>query len=74
MYLLWPRHLLLVNGGEKIKIEVEKEEKWLVEQNSDYHQGVPAIIIMLNGDRSKRAHKHFYNAKSGVVIIIGQHT
>jgi len=39
-----------------------------------YHQGVPAITIIVDGGWSKRCHRHSYNAKSGVGIIIGKET
>lgn len=55
-------------------IEAGKEERQLAEINNDYHQGVPCITVIVDGGWSKRAHKHSYNAKSGVGIIIGQRT
>ena len=36
--------------------------------------GIPAITVIVDGGWSKRAHKHSYNAKSGVGIIIGKET
>ena len=36
--------------------------------------GDPAITVILDGGWSKRSHKHSYNAKSGVGIIIGLET
>ena len=54
--------------------EAGKEEKRLAEENNEYHEGVPAITVIVDGGWSKRAHKHSYNAKSGVVIIIGAKT
>jgi len=33
-----------------------------------------AITVILDGSWSKRSHKHSYNAKSGVGVIIGHHT
>ena len=36
--------------------------------------GVPSITVIVDVGWSKRAHKHSYNAKSGVRIIIGQLT
>lgn len=64
--------------GEVWEREMEKamlkEEKRLAEQRGDYHQGVPAITVIVDGGWSKRSHKHSYNAKSGVGIIIGQAT
>ena len=37
----------------------------------EYHDGVPAITVIVDGGWSKRSHKHSYNAKSEVAIIIG---
>ena len=36
--------------------------------------GYPAITVIVDGGWSKRSHKHSYNAKSGVAIIIGKQT
>ena len=58
----------------KSMIEAGKEEKRLAEVRGDYHNGVPAITVILDGGWSKRSHKHTYNAKSGVGIIIGKCT
>ena len=55
-------------------IEAGKQEKILAEENGDYHQGVPSITVIVDGGWSKRSHKHSYNAKSGVGIIIGHRT
>ena len=51
-----------------------KEEKRLAEERGIFHEGVPAITVVLDGGWSKRSHKHSYNAKSGVAIIIGKET
>ena len=51
-----------------------KEEKRLAEERGIFHEGVPAITVVLDGGWSKRSHKHTYNAKSGVAIIIGKET
>lgn len=59
---------------EKAMLEAGKEEKQLAEENGDFHHGVPAITVIVDGGWSKRSHKHLYNAKSGVGIIIGQKT
>ena len=53
--------------------EAGKEEKRLAERGS-YHEGVPAITVILDGGWTKRSHKHSYNANSGVGIIVGQET
>lgn len=54
--------------------EAGKEEKRLAEERSQYHEGVPAITVVVDGGWSKRSHKHSYNANSGVGIIIGKET
>ena len=51
-----------------------EEEKRLAEERGDYHEGIPAITVILDGGWSKRSHKHSYNAKSGVAIIMGKET
>ena len=51
-----------------------KEEKRLAEERGDYHEGMPALTVVVDGGCSKRSHKHSYNAKSGVGIILGKET
>ena len=55
-------------------IEAGKEEKRLAEEKGSYHDGVPAICVVVDGGWSKRSHKHSYNANSGVRIIVGKAT
>ena len=55
---------------ESMKIAGE-EERALAIANNSYHQGVPAITVIVDGGWCKRTHRHTYNAKSGVGIIIG---
>ena len=55
-------------------IEAGKEERQLAVEKGNYHEGVPAITVILDGGWSKRTHKHSYNAKPGVAIIIGKET
>ena len=55
-------------------IEAGKEEKRLAEEGGSYHDGVPAICVIVDGGWSKRSHKHSYNANSGVGIILGKAT
>ena len=50
------------------------KEKALAMSRNQYHQGVPAITVILDGGWSKRTHEHSYNVKSGVGIIIGKET
>ena len=40
----------------------------------DFCEGVSAITVIVDGGWSKRSHRHSYNAKSGVGIIIGYAT
>ncbi len=54
--------------------EAGREEKQLAEECGDFHEGIPAITVIVDGGWSKRSHKHSYNAKSGVAIIIGKET
>ena len=51
-----------------------EEERALAIANNSYHQGVPAITVIVDGGWCKRTHRHTYNAKSGVGIIIGKQT
>ena len=54
--------------------EAGAAEKAIAVSNGRYHQGVPAITVIVDGGWSKRSHKHSYNTKSGVGIIIGKET
>ena len=54
--------------------EAAEEEKRLAIEKGSFHEGVPAIDVVLDGGWCKRTHKHSYNAKSGVAIIIGLET
>lgn len=51
--------------------EAGKLERQLAIERDEYHEGVPAISVVVDGGWSKRSHRHSYNAKSGVGIIIG---
>jgi len=50
-----------------------EEEKAIALSNSNTDD-VPGITVIVDSGWSKRAHKHSYNAKSGVEIIIGKET
>ena len=54
--------------------EAAKEEKKLAIERGSFHEGIPVITVILDGGWCKRTHKHSYNAKSGVAIIIGSAT
>ena len=58
---------------ESMKAAGKEEKQFAMEQNS-YHQGIPAITVIVEGGWSKRTHKHSYNALSGVGVIFGKHT
>ena len=45
------------------------EERQIAIENHDTSEGVPAVSVTVDGGRSKRSHKHTYNAKSGVNIL-----
>ena len=51
-----------------------EEEKVIALVKNRTHEGIPATTVIVDGGWSKRAHKHSYNAKSGVGIIIGKET
>ena len=65
---LWKRKL------QESMAEAGQKEKQLAEMRKEYHEGVPAITVIVDGGWSKRSHKHSYIAKSGVAIIIGAET
>ena len=50
------------------------KEKRSAEKSDIYHKEFPAITVIVDGGWSTQSHKHSYNAKSGVSIIIGQKT
>jgi len=51
-----------------------KMERELAIQQGSFHQGVPAITVIVDAGWSKRTHKHTYNALSGVGVIFGKQT
>lgn len=55
-------------------IAAGKEEKRLAEERGDYHAGIPVITVVVDGGWSKRSHRHSYNAKYAVGIILGKET
>ena len=54
--------------------EAAAEEKRIAISKNSYHNGVPAISVIVDAGWSKRSHKHSYNAKSGVGIVVGKET
>lgn len=59
---------------EESMLAAGKEEKQLAIKNGQYHQGIPAITVIIDGGWCKRTHKHSYNALSGVGVIFGKET
>ena len=50
------------------------QQKQLVIQQENYHDGVPAITVIVDGGWSKHSHKDSYTANSGVGVIFGAAT
>ena len=48
-----------------------KQERQLAVLNGCYHNGVPAITVVVDAGWSQRSHKYSYNVKSGVGVIQG---
>ena len=46
-----------------------KMERQLTTAQGNYHNGVPAITVVVYAGWSKRSHKHSYNGNSGVGVI-----
>ena len=67
--------------GAAFKATVSKQlltagqvERQLAIAQGNYHNGVPAITVVVDAGWSKRNHKHSYNANSGVKVIFGTAT
>ena len=60
-------------AGENILTAGQKEKQLAIEQGN-YHNGVPAITVVVDSGWSKRSHKHSYNANSDVRVIFGAAT
>ena len=50
--------------------EAAEEEKRNAIKRGSFHEGVPAIAVIIDGVEQTHTHKDSYNAKSGAVIII----
>ena len=55
-------------------LEAGREERKLAIERKDFHENVPATTVIVDAGWSKRSHRHSYNAKSGVGVIIGFYT
>jgi len=58
---------------ESMRQAAEEEERLAVGRDT-YHEGIPCITVIVDAGWSKRSHKHSYNGKSGVSIIVGMET
>ena len=56
---------------KKKKKEAAEEEKKLAVAKNSYHDGVPAISVIVDAGWSKRSHKHSYNASQGSALSLG---
>ena len=45
--------------GENLLIAGQKEKQLAIKQGN-YHNGIPAITVVVDGGWSKRSHKHLY--------------
>ena len=78
--LWWPKTALIYTESVIVKWWWElwcesmkkagEEERLLAFQRDDFHEAIPAITVIVDGDWSE----HSYNAKSGVGIITGKET
>ena len=62
---------------EQLALSMEKvatKERENAISIDSFHQGVPAITVVVDGGWFKHSHKHSYNAKSGVAVIFGKHS
>ena len=57
-------------------VEAGCEERKLAIERKDFHEGVYPLpcTVIVDAGWSKRSHRHSYNAKSGVGVIIGFYT
>ena len=56
--------------GKNLLIASQKEKQLVIEQEN-YHNGIPAIAVVVDGGWSKRSHKH---SNSGIGVIFGTAT
>ena len=59
--------------GQNLLIAGQKERQLAIELGN-YHNGVPAITVVVDAGWSKLSHKHSYNANSGVGVIFAAAT
>ena len=57
---------------EKAMLEAGKEVKRLEEQKGDYHQGILANTVIVDGGWSKHSDKHSCNAKSEWELLLAK--
>ena len=59
--------------AESLLIAGQMEKQLTIEQEN-YHNGVPAITVVVDAGWSKRSHKYSYNANSGFGVMFGAAT
>ena len=59
--------------GKQLLAAGQVERRMAIAQGN-YHNGVPAITVVVDAGWSKRSHKHSYNANAGVGVIFGAAT
>ena len=59
---------------EESMLAAGKKEKQLAIENKQYHQGIPAITVIVDGGWCKRTHKHGYNTLYCVGVIFSKET
>ena len=62
------------NITQSMQEMAEEEKKRYAIATKSFHQGIPSITMVVDGNWLKRTHKHSYNAKSAVAVIFGSHT
>jgi len=59
---------------EESMLATGKEEKQIAIKQGHYHQGIPAITVIIDAGWCKCTYKHSYNALSSVGVIFGKQT
>ena len=70
-------NIISYNSNDHYTVHVEnlliadRKEKQLTIEQGNYHNGVPAIPVVVDADWSKCSHKYLYNASYGIGVIFG---
>ena len=65
---------MVVDSSRAVNVSCRKRRKQIAIQQGHYHDGIPAITVIVDAGWCKRTHKHSYNALSGVGVIFGKET